>query len=111
MRITTTTNGDIAIIIPRKDFDQFFVQRDLFSQPKIDLKGLHLKTIEFLKEIYLMRGDKTWQVNERDIRELRKKHGIFDITNTLKTSLEKGIIIKKTNKIKNNEYSITYKFD
>lgn len=95
MRITTTTNGDIAIIIPKKEFEQFFVQRDLFDQPKVDLKGLHKKTIAFLKDVYSLKGKSEWLADERTIKELRQKHYVLDIDNGLRTAIAKGIVSAK----------------
>ncbi len=92
MRITTTTNGDIAIIIPRKEFEQLFTQRDLFDSPQIDLKGLHKKTIGFLKDVYSIKGKSEWIADERAILELRQKHFVLDINNGLKSAIDKGIV-------------------
>lgn len=110
MRITTTTNGDIAIIIPRKDFDQLFTQKDLFESPKIDLKGIHSKTISFLKDVYKVRQSAPWTISDKDIIELRKRHGVFDVNNSVKTSIDRGIVSRVTGKAKHIQYIINYEF-
>ena len=109
MRITTTTNGDIAIIIPKKEFDQFFIQKDLFDQPRIDIKGLHSKTLNFLKDIYSIKGTSQWSANELPIKELRQKHFVMDMHHTMKSVIDRGIINaqKEGSRIK---YKLNYEF-
>jgi hypothetical protein len=109
MRITTTTNGDIAIIIPKKEFEQFFVQKDLFDQPQIDLAGIHNKTLDFLKDVYALKGKSEWIADELPIVNLRMKHFVPDVNKAMRVSIERGLI-EVSKQGKRYKYKLNYEF-